>query len=66
MTSPPLRCAGCNAPGEAPRIWNRPEDRPEVILLPFFNWHPDGKPALLCAACRKKAYAARKTGRARP
>jgi hypothetical protein len=61
-----LRCAGCGRPGEAPRIWNKPEDRPEVVLTPVFNWHADGRPALLCAPCRKTAFAARKTGRMRP
>jgi hypothetical protein len=58
-----LRCAGCGAVGEPPRIWHKPEDRPDVVLQPVFDWHPDGRPALLCGDCRRGLK--RNRGRAR-
>jgi hypothetical protein len=49
------RCAGCGAAGEPPRIvWDRSQEQPGVVLVPVFGWHADGRPALLCASCKRK------------
>ena len=54
-----LQCAGCGCPGHPPVILHdRTQAPPGAVLTPVFGWHVDGRPALLCAACR-----ARNTGR---
>jgi hypothetical protein len=59
------RCAGCGAAGHPPVIVYDEAAAPSVVLTPYFNWHHDRRPALLCASCRAKAAKARKTGRRR-
>jgi hypothetical protein len=64
MTAPaPLRCAGCNRPGEPPRIWHRPEDRPAVTLTPVFGWGAPPRTVLLCQDCRAKLRRRRRKGK---
>jgi hypothetical protein len=50
----PLRCAGCGRPGEAPRIWHKPEDKPAIVLLPQFGWGDPPRTVLLCGDCKGK------------
>jgi hypothetical protein len=48
-----LRCAGCGTAGRMPTIVvDRLQEPPEPPLQPVFVWHADGRPALLCPACR--------------
>jgi hypothetical protein len=61
-----LRCAGCGCEGRAPTlVWDRATADPRPILVPVFGWHADGKPALLCEACRR-TMAKRRRKRSRP
>jgi hypothetical protein len=58
MTAPDLllRCAGCGCEGRRSTIiWARsaPEAQTPVLGV-VFGWHADGRPALLCASCRKR------------
>jgi hypothetical protein len=68
MTSPhrepQQRCAACGAAGRAPTIvYDKATSPPGVTLLPTFDWHPDGRPALLCPTCKRRLKKNR--GRAR-
>jgi hypothetical protein len=58
-----LRCAGCGAAGHAPTIVYDKAAAPGVPLTPVFGWHEDGRPALLCPACKRRLQKNR--GRAR-
>ena len=59
----PLRCAGCGCEGEAPKIRYQADPNALPVLKPVFDWHPDGRPALLCASCMRGMR--RNRGRAR-
>jgi hypothetical protein len=58
-----LRCAGCGCAGRTPTIVDGAQGPPEPPLHPVFDWHPDGRPALLCPSCRRGLK--RNQGRAR-
>jgi hypothetical protein len=65
VTAPaPLTCAGCGIAGTEPRIvWDRSQAPATAVLTPVFGWHADGRPALLCEACKRQL--AKRRGRAR-
>jgi hypothetical protein len=47
-----LHCAGCGCADRAPTIVvDRSQEPPEPPLKATFDWHPDGRPALLCPGC---------------
>jgi hypothetical protein len=59
-----LRCAGCSCAGHAPvLVYDKAAAPLGVVLRPCFDWHPDGRPALLCASCKRGFN--RNRGRAR-
>jgi hypothetical protein len=48
----PPRCAGSCVPGHPPTIvWGKAKASPGAELVAVFDWHADGRPALLCASC---------------
>jgi hypothetical protein len=62
---PDLRCARCGAADRAPTmVWDKSEAKPTgAVLSPVFDWHSDGRPALLCGTCRRRLR--KNQGRAR-
>jgi hypothetical protein len=59
-----LRCVGCGCEGRGPAIvWDRAVADPRPVLRPAFDRHPDGKPALVCGACRRSMAKRRRKSR---
>jgi hypothetical protein len=65
VTAPLLRCAGCDAQGRAPTIVDKTVQDPRPVLRPTFDWHADGRAALLCDNCRKCLERRKRRRRAR-
>jgi hypothetical protein len=59
---PQLRCAGCGTAGRLSLADPDPADQQPVLAIAW-NWHADGKPAMVCSACATAAAAERQTGR---
>jgi hypothetical protein len=48
-----MRSAACGREGEPPKIRYEAEPDALPVLKPLFDWHPDGRPALLCPSCTR-------------
>jgi hypothetical protein len=58
-----LHCAGCGCEGGPPKIRYQADPDALPVLKPVFDWHPDGRPTLLCPSCMRGMR--RNRGRAR-